>query len=289
MPCWCWFYCSRRFWARTASLLPQVVPREQLAAAIVANSMLMRAGQHWRALCWVGCCMRWSGAGDHARLFLGGLRWHRAAVTRCHLCRPAMQRAATVHHVGNGLAQVSVSSASRPIIPGDHFAGSFAVLLGGWWPLLPIYASEGAVRHWRAGLRQCLAVGEVVRPVSQHAPLQPQGGAHLFVAVAVFGLANLLFAVSTGSGCRSRPCWRRRRRHGQRLHPRGALVQFSTPDHMRGRRERGQHAVHRLIHELVSSALTPALPLGVVPAAALAGCARWRGGDEPWASNNCAR
>ena len=54
--------CARAFSGPAMqSLLPQIVPRAQLAQAIAANSMLMRAASIGGPLL-AGCCMRWAAA-----------------------------------------------------------------------------------------------------------------------------------------------------------------------------------------------------------------------------------
>jgi len=88
---------------------------------------------------------------------------------------------------------------TRPIILGTISLDLFAVLLGGVVALLPIYAQE-VLHVGPAGLgalRSAMAVGEVgmglalsMRPIQRHV------GRTMFAAVAVFGAANLVFALS---------------------------------------------------------------------------------------------
>lgn len=94
----------------------------------------------------------------------------------------------------------------------------------------------------------------------------------MFVAVAVFGLANLLFAVSTWFWLSFAALLVAGAADMVSVYIRGALVQFSTPDHMRGR----VNAVNMLFigssNELGEfRAGTSAAWLGVVPAAVLGG------------------
>ncbi len=69
----------------------------------------------------------------------------------------------------------------------------------------------------------------------------------MFVAVAVFGLANLLFAVSTWFWLSFAALLVAGAADMVSVYIRGALVQFSHARPHAGPRERGQHAVHRLI------------------------------------------
>ena len=164
---------------------------------------------------------------------------------------------------------------SRPIILGTISLDLFAVLLGGVVALLPIYASE-VLHVGPAGLgalRSALAVGEVGAGLylSMH-PFNRKVGRTMFVAVAVFGLANLLFAVSTWFWLSFAALLVAGAADMVSVYIRGALVQFSTPDHMRGR----VNAVNMLFigssNELGEfRAGTSAAWLGVVPAAVLGG------------------
>ena len=164
---------------------------------------------------------------------------------------------------------------SRPIILGTISLDLFAVLLGGVVALLPIYASE-VLHVGPAGLgalRSALAVGEGGAGLYlSMRPFNRKVGRTMFVAVAVFGLANLLFAVSTWFWLSFAALLVAGAADMVSVYIRGALVQFSTPDHMRGR----VNAVNMLFigssNELGEfRAGTSAAWLGVVPAAVLGG------------------
>src|SRR5690606_37094792 len=89
---------------------------------------------------------------------------------------------------------------TRPIILGTISLDLFAVLLGGVVALLPIYAQE-VLHVGPAGLgalRSAMAIGEVMvglylsmKPFNRHV------GLVMFAAVALFGVANLVFALSS--------------------------------------------------------------------------------------------
>ncbi len=126
----------------------------------------------------------------------------------------------------------------HPVILGTISLDLFAVLLGGATALLPIYAQD--ILHtgpWGLGLmRTAPAVGAlIVSLVLAYYPLKNNIGLKLFGALAVFGLATMLFALSTslivslfalfligGSDVIS-------------VVIRSSLVQLQTPDEMRGR------------------------------------------------------
>ena len=268
------FGCSRAFSGPALqSLLPQVVPREQLAAAIAANSMLMRAASIGGPL--LGGVLYALGGGrlTYALCFvcfaLGTVLLSRVVTLQA---RHAAAATGTMwERFGAGIRFIR----SRPIILGTISLDLFAVLLGGVVALLPIYASE-VLHVGPAGLgalRSALAVGEVGAGLYlSMRPFNRKVGRTMFVAVAVFGLANLLFAVSTWFWLSFAALLVAGAADMVSVYIRGALVQFSTPDHMRGR----VNAVNMLFigssNELGEfRAGTSAAWLGVVPAAVLGG------------------
>ena len=268
------FGCSRAFSGPALqSLLPQVVPREQLAAAIAANSMLMRAASIGGPL--LGGVVYALGGGrlTYALCFvcfaLGTVLLSRVVTLQA---RNAAAATGTMwERFGAGIRFIR----SRPIILGTISLDLFAVLLGGVVALLPIYASE-VLHVGPAGLgalRSALAVGEVGAGLYlSMRPFNRKVGRTMFVAVAVFGLANLLFAVSTWFWLSFAALLVAGAADMVSVYIRGALVQFSTPDHMRGR----VNAVNMLFigssNELGEfRAGTSAAWLGVVPAAVLGG------------------
>ena len=268
------FGCSRAFSGPALqSLLPQVVPREQLAAAIAANSMLMRAASIGGPL--LGGVLYALGGGrlTYALCFVG-FALGTVLLSRVVTLQARNGAAATGtmwERFGAGIRFIR----SRPIILGTISLDLFAVLLGGVVALLPIYASE-VLHVGPAGLgalRSALAVGEVGAGLYlSMRPFNRKVGRTMFVAVAVFGLANLLFAVSTWFWLSFAALLVAGAADMVSVYIRGALVQFSTPDHMRGR----VNAVNMLFigssNELGEfRAGTSAAWLGVVPAAVLGG------------------
>ena len=268
------FGCSRAFSGPALqSLLPQVVPREQLAAAIAANSMLMRAASIGGPL--LGGVLYALGGGrlTYALCFVG-FALGTVLLSRVVTLQARNAAAATGtmwERFGAGIRFIR----SRPIILGTISLDLFAVLLGGVVALLPIYASE-VLHVGPAGLgalRSALAVGEVGAGLYlSMRPFNRKVGRTMFVAVAVFGLANLLFAVSTWFWLSFAALLVAGAADMVSVYIRGALVQFSTPDHMRGR----VNAVNMLFIGSSNErgefrAGTSAAWLGVVPAAVLGG------------------
>lgn len=231
--------CGRAFTGPALqSLLPQIVPRERLAAAIAGNSLIMRIAAISGPLL---------GGGLYA--WGGGV----AAYTVCLLCfvmsifllyrvpvRYAEKATATTQELGAwqrftaGIQFIR----SRPIILGTISLDLFAVLLGGVVALLPVYAQE--VLHTDStglgALRSAMAMGEVVVGVylSLH-PFNHRVGISMFIAVFIFGLANLVFALSTLFWLSFLALAIAGAADMVSVYIRSSLVQFSTPDAMRGR------------------------------------------------------
>jgi len=126
----------------------------------------------------------------------------------------------------------------KPIILGAISLDLFVVLFGGATALMPIFAQDILqTGPWGLGLlRTAPAVGAIlVSMILAYFPLQKSVGIILFGSIAVYGLATILFAVSTnlvlslfalmvigGSDVIS-------------MVIRSSLVQLQTPDELRGR------------------------------------------------------
>ncbi|MDT0137887.1 MFS transporter [Acidovorax sp. PRC11] len=268
------FGASRAFSAPSLqSLLPQVVPRERLASAIAANSMLMRTAAIGGPF--IGGLLYAAGGGEmtYAVCFVsfavGALLMLRVPVAHAAPLGPVL--GTMRERFGEGIRFIR----SRPIILGTISLDLFAVLLGGVIALLPIYAHE--VLHvgpeGLGALRSAMAIGEVgtgfylsMRPFNRRV------GATMFTAVAVFGAANLVFAFSTVFALSFAALIVAGAADMVSVYIRGSLVQFSTPDAMRGR----VSAVNMLFigssNELGEfRAGTSAAWLGAVPAAVAGG------------------
>ncbi|RML95410.1 MFS transporter, partial [Pseudomonas savastanoi] len=127
---------------------------------------------------------------------------------------------------------------SRPIILGTISLDLFAVLLGGVVALLPIYAHEvlNLGPQGLGMLRASMSLGELGVGIylSMH-PLQRNVGMTMFIAVGLFGVANLVFALSTLFWLSCPALLVAGAADMVSVFIRSALVQFSTPDNMRGR------------------------------------------------------
>lgn len=126
----------------------------------------------------------------------------------------------------------------RPLILGTISLDLFVVLLGGATALMPIFAQDILqTGPWGLGLmRTAPAIGALIVSIYlAYFPMQNRVGMKLFAALAVFGAATMVFALSTnlivslialafvgGSDVIS-------------MVIRSSLVQLQTPDELRGR------------------------------------------------------
>lgn len=127
---------------------------------------------------------------------------------------------------------------ARPDVLGVISLDLFAVLLGGATALLPIFAKD--VLHtgpWGLGLlRAAPAVGALLMSLwlARHT-MERRVGPIMFASVAGFGVATLVFAVSTALWLSLVALFALGAFDMVSMVIRGALVQLDTPDDMRGR------------------------------------------------------
>ena len=127
---------------------------------------------------------------------------------------------------------------NRKVILGATSLDLFAVLLGGATALLPIYARD-ILHTGPAGLgllRAAPAVGALVTSlILIRWPMRRQVGYRLLAAVAVFGLATVVFGLSTHFGLSLVALAITGAADNISVVTRQTLVQLETPDEMRGR------------------------------------------------------
>ncbi len=151
-----------------------------------------------------------------------------------HYQHTPAQRAATLASVFAGVAFVW----RRQVLLGAMSLDLFAVLLGGATALLPIYARD--ILHTGPEglglLRAAPAVGALlVTLLLVRFPLQRHAGYKLLGAVGVFGLATLVFGVSTHFGLSMLALAITGAADSISVVTRQTLMQMDTPDEMRGR------------------------------------------------------
>ncbi|NII11941.1 MFS transporter [Oleiagrimonas sp. C23AA] len=215
------------------SMVPGLVPEAVLPRALAMNSsagqIAMIAGPA------VGGFLYVAGPGvvygASAALYLGAvllMAWLRYDHT------PPRREPATLKTVFAGVSFIR----ARPVILGVISLDLFAVLLGGATALLPIFARD--ILHtgpWGLGLlRAAPAVGALLMSLwlARHT-MERRVGMIMFASVAGFGVATLVFALSTVLWLSLLALFALGAFDMVSMVIRGALVQLETPDAMRGR------------------------------------------------------
>jgi MFS family permease len=127
---------------------------------------------------------------------------------------------------------------TRPVVLGAISLDLFAVLLGGAVALLPAFARDillvGPVGL--GFLRSAPAVGAALTAMAfGRRPLERHAGRMMFAAVAVFGLATIVFGISTSFYLSLAALFVLGASDMVSVFIRTSLVQLATPDAMRGR------------------------------------------------------
>lgn len=221
----------------------QMPAQQALTPVLVPPAMLPRA-------------MAFSSAGMQAAIIggpaLGGVIFV-AGATAVYLCCAALfalgiVQILRVHYEHDPPPQEPVSLGTlmagvrfiweRKVVLGAVSLDLFAVLLGGAVALLPIYAKDVLhVGPWGLGLlRAAPAAGALFMSVLlTRWPMDRHVGRKLLLAVAVFGLATLVFGVSTSLWLSLAALAVSGAADMVSVVVRQTLVQLETPDAMRGR------------------------------------------------------
>ena len=215
------------------AIVPALVPERLLARAIAANASASQtaiiAGPALGGLLYV--------AGPGVVYGTSAASFALTAVI-VHLVR--IRRAAP-HPAPPGLSSVLDGIRfirSRPAVLGAISLDMFAVLLGGATALLPIYARD--ILHtgpWGLGLlRSATAVGALGMALwlARH-PFRGNAGRRMFAAVAMFGIATIVFGISRWFALSLVALTVLGASDMISVVVRQSLVQLWTPDHMRGR------------------------------------------------------
>ena len=127
---------------------------------------------------------------------------------------------------------------TRPVILGSVSLDLFAVLLGGATALLPVYA-QNILHTGPAGLgilRSAPSAGAlIISLILAGRPIKRKMGRTMFAAVSVFGLATVIFGVSTNFWLSLAMLVLLGAADVFSVVIRSSLVQIGTPDAMRGR------------------------------------------------------
>lgn len=215
------------------ALVPNLLPREHFANAVAWNSSAWQtatiAGPAMGGLLYAfgGTVVFGIAAGGFALTFVLLACIRHRAVKRL----PERTSWATL------IAGIQFIRA-KPVILGAISLDLFAVLLGGATALLPIYARDILlVGPWGLGLlRSMPAVGAACMALLMaYRPLQRRTGGRMFQAVAVFGVATIVFGVSTSLPLSLACLFVLGAADMVSVYVRQTLVQIETPDEMRGR------------------------------------------------------
>jgi MFS family permease len=217
----------------SASLGPMLVPREVLPRAIGWNTLAMQTGMvigPWLGGVLCAISVPWAYGTAAALYFLSAIAvWLISANTK-----PAHQGGGRLQLIAEGLAYVW----SNKIVFGAISLDLFAVLLGGVTALLPVFARDvlhigpdgfGLLRSGPAIGGGLMAVALSTRPIQRHA------GFWMLVAVAAYGFATIIFAVSTWLTVSMIALAALGAADAVSVFVRQSLVQIVTPDPMRGR------------------------------------------------------
>lgn len=142
---------------------------------------------------------------------------------------------------GNALTQLREGIAyvwGNKVVFGAISLDLFAVLLGGATALLPAFATD--ILHVDATGNALLRMGPAVGGLLMSGylslrPIQSRAGIKMFLGVAVFGLATILFGLSTNLWLSVAALAVLGAGDMISVNVRQTLIQIVTPDHMRGR------------------------------------------------------
>ncbi|MDI4665594.1 MFS transporter [Xanthobacter autotrophicus] len=216
-----------------AALLPRLVPGPVLPRAIaVASSALQMATIAGPAVGGFAYAL-----GPTVPLAAAAACYGMAALAMMimpHAHAPAARGGLSLVTLLEGLSFIR----GHKVVLGSISLDLFAVLLGGVTALLPIFASD--ILHVGAeglgALRAAPAVGAVLMSVLlARMPLTKHVGPKMFAAVAVFGLATVVFSLSSSFLVSLCALFVLGAADNVSVVIRSSLVQLSTPDAMRGR------------------------------------------------------
>lgn len=217
----------------SSSITPMLVPRQDMPRAISLMSL------SWLGAVivgpWLGgllCAISPAAAYETtAALYILGMAT--LLLIRAST-RPERRPGSRLEQVKEGLRYVW----GNKIILGAISFDLFAVLLGGATALLPAFASD-ILKVGADGfglLRSGPAIGSALMALAlSRWPLRRHAGRRMFFAVGIFGLATLVFAVSTSMILSVLALVMLGAADMVSMYVRQTLVQIVTPDHMRGR------------------------------------------------------
>ncbi len=216
-----------------SALAPTLVPREILPSAIALNSISWQAGAVAGPP--LGAFLYAAGPAIPYLLATGLYAATVLALFRIGpVPRPAPSLLSPWRSLTEGLGYVRYNR----IVLGAISLDLFAVLLGGATAMLPVYARD--VLHvgveGLGPLRAAPALGAALTAlVLAVRPLGRNVGPVMFVCVALFGLATIVFGLSTNLGLSLAALVVLGAADMISMYVRASLIQLHTPDAMRGR------------------------------------------------------
>lgn len=221
------------------ALMPNLVERHQLERAVALGSstwqFAMIAGPS------IGGVL-YAATGKASTVYVLCVAMAVAAFASVFAMGPGPDRARAARPTGRAswktlLAGVGYVWSDKAIL-GAVSLDLFAVLLGGAVALLPIYARDLlGIGPWGLGiLRSAPAVGAALTALAlAWSPLQKRAGATMFAGVFVFGVATVVFGVSTSFTLSLAALVVIGASDMFSVVVRSTLIQLRTPDEMRGR------------------------------------------------------
>jgi MFS family permease len=215
------------------SLTANVVPREAFANAVAWNSSAMQASfTIGPAL--GGLIYGFSSLAAYGTAFV---MFAIAALLIALIPKPAQKTMTEPRSLDTMLAGFRYIW-SQPVVLGAVSLDLFAVLLGGATALLPVFARDVLeVGPWGLGLlRSAAGVGALMMGVwLVRNPIRDHAGVVMFVGVAVYGLAIMIFGLSTTLWISIPALAIMGAADMVSVNVRATLVQLATPDDVRGR------------------------------------------------------
>jgi MFS family permease len=228
------FGAARAFLSPASSAtVPMLVPKEDMPQAISLKSLAWQCaviGGPWLGgvLCAYSTALSYAVA---AGLYGAGLAIVALIRTKT---TPDRQPGSQIAQIKEGL----IYTWRNKIVFGAISLDLFAVLLGGATALLPAFASD-ILKVGPEGfgiLRSGPAIGAVLMALAlARWPLKRKAGARMFLAVAAFGLATVVFGLSQNMWLSVLALAVLGAADMISVYVRQTLVQIVTPDHMRGR------------------------------------------------------
>ncbi|TCS04851.1 putative MFS family arabinose efflux permease [Rhizobium sp. BK418] len=216
-----------------AALLPNIVPASMLQRAVATSTSMMQTaliiGPSLGGLLY--------GVSPIAPFAMSAVLFAVASFNVISIrmeWTPSKREPVTLSSVFAGVSFIR----SRPVMLGTISLDLFAVLLGGATALLPMFASD--ILHagpWGLGmLRAAPAIGALCMSiVLARRPLTADVGRKMLLAVPVFGVATIIFSLSTNIALSVVALLVVGASDTVSVVVRSSLVQLLTPDEMRGR------------------------------------------------------